>query len=191
MSGWLTGKRIIVVGDGEVAALVAAAVGVAGAVCDCAVFWEEASEAVRYDALVHCGVIARAHPAAAVELTDWRATHSADLDGRFLAASGFARGCFARKQPGSILFIAAAQGDAARLTANGALDNLVKSLGVEWARDGLRTNAVISRAIGADGSVAAPAQAALGHLAAWLLSDYAVYVNGSVMGIDETAEPAQ
>ena len=57
--------------------------------------------------------------------------------------------------------------------AAGALGNLTKTLGVEWARDGIRVNAIQT---GEDGET-------LGNLAAYLVSDYAAYVTGAVMGI--------
>ena len=58
--------------------------------------------------------------------------------------------------------------------AAGALGNLTKTLGVEWARDGIRVNSILTRDAGST----------LGNLAAYLVSDYAAYVTGAVMGID-------
>ena len=57
--------------------------------------------------------------------------------------------------------------------AAGALGNLTKTLGVEWARDGIRVNAVLTLARGET----------LGNLVAYLASDYAAYVTGAIMGV--------
>ena len=58
--------------------------------------------------------------------------------------------------------------------AGGGLGNLTKTLGVEWARDGIRVNTVQTRSSGET----------LGNLVAYLASDYAAYVTGAVMGVD-------
>ena len=186
MSGLLAGKRVLVLGGGDVATVMTEALAKAGAQCGHAAVWDDARAAPDLDAIVHTGVFVAESAATAMGLDDWRAGHSADLDQRFFAAAGFARRCLAAGRAGSILMLGAKGGGAARATVNGALDNLVKTLSVEWARDGIRTNAVITRQIGPDGVVAPGAVAALGNLAAWLLSDYSPYVNGCVMGVDET-----
>ncbi len=191
MSGWLQGKRVLVLGTGEAAEIVAAAVAASGAECRRAEAWDDTVNRPDDDALVHAGVASRWRAAVDTDLAAWRASQSANLDSRFLATAAFFRNCAAAKRPGSVLMLAAAEGDAARATANGALDNLVKSLAVEWARDGVRTNAIMSRQIGQDNSVADGARAALGNLAVWLLSDFAGYVNGTVTGIDETSRGRQ
>jgi NAD(P)-dependent dehydrogenase (short-subunit alcohol dehydrogenase family) len=177
VNGLLAGKRARLCGTGETASLVAAALTAAGA---------ELTDTFECDALVHCSVARTAVEATAMDLDEWRAALSDDLDDRFLKTTEFARACFAAGRPGSVLMVAPAHGDAAIATGHGALDNLVKSLAVEWARDGVRTNAIVSRKIYLDGGVAPGAKAALGHLVSWLLSDYAVYVSGCVMGLDET-----
>src|SRR3546814_4101 len=81
----------------------------------------------------------------------------------------------ARGQGGAILFVGAPEQalGADHAAAAGALGNLTKTLGVEWARDGIRVNAVLTRSAGDT----------LGHLAAYLVGDYAAYVTGAVMGI--------
>ena len=186
MKALLAGKRVLVLGMGEVADVVAAALDGVGATCGQAHAWDETAPSADLDAVVHVGVAKAAAPATALDLAGWRAAQSDDLDDRFFAAAGFARRCFAGKRGGSILMLSPAHGGAARASVNGALDNLVKSLGAEWARDGVRTNAVITRRIKADGTVDPGARRALGALSAWLLSDYSSYVNGCVMGVDET-----
>ena len=60
-----------------------------------------------------------------------------------------------------------------RCTAGGGLGNLTKTLGVEWARDGIRVNTVQTTGH----------SETLGNLVAYLASDYAAYVTGAVMGV--------
>src|SRR3546814_14968141 len=74
----------------------------------------------------------------------------------------------ARGQGGAILFVGAPEQalGADQAAAAGALGNLTKTLGVEWARDGIRVNSILTRETGDT----------LGHLAAYLVSDYAAYV---------------
>ena len=99
-----------------------------------------------------------------------------NFDRRFLGAKDFAGQCRARGTGGAILFVGAPEQalGADQAAAAGALGNLTKTLGVEWARDGIRVNSVLTRDAGAT----------LGNLAAYLVSDYAAYVTGAVMGID-------
>ena len=188
MTGWLTNKRVTVIGAGEVAVLIADALAAAGGDVVRASAWSDGVDLIAADALVLTGAPATLGAAIQMDIGAWRSQHSDDLDGRFLATAAFARAAIAAGRPGSVLMIAPRDGDAARATVNGALDNLVKSLAVEWARDGIRVNAVVSRLIAPDGGVSAGARTALGGLAAWLLGDYAVYVSGSIMGIDENGD---
>lgn len=187
MPAWLAGRRALVVGaSAEIAeslsrygAVVAG--GDPGAVDAPAIADAFALAEARVeggiDILVHGGAKAAQVAPETVTLENWRASFSADIDGRFLYAAEFARRRLAAKLPGAILLLmpdpAIRVGRAAAITAHGALDNLVKSLAVEWARDGIRVNAIA-------------ASAAQGHLAAYLVSDYAAYVTGCVMGVDET-----
>jgi NAD(P)-dependent dehydrogenase (short-subunit alcohol dehydrogenase family) len=184
---WLAGRRALVVGGfgGVAETLSRHGASVAGgdpgavdvpAIAD-AFAWAEARVGGGIDILVHGGTQAAQVAPENVSLDTWRASFSADIDGRFLYAAEFARRRLAAGRAGAILLLMPAPGigpgRAAALTAQGALDNLVKSLAVEWARDGIRVNAIA-------------ASAAQGHLAAYLVSDYAAYVTGCVMGVDET-----
>jgi NAD(P)-dependent dehydrogenase (short-subunit alcohol dehydrogenase family) len=178
VTGLLQGKIVAIRGRCEAATVVADAVRAAGS--------DVSDDLEHADALVHCGS-PQAEPAAiAMNLDRWRAAHSDDLDPRFLDTAEFARGRLAARRPGAVLFVAPAGPGAARITANGAVDNLTKSLAVEWARDGLRVNMICTRRIAADGRIEANARGPLGALATYLLSDIAGYVSGCVMGIDET-----
>ena len=106
---------------------------------------------------------------------EWRTSLDAGLDRRFLGAKDFADRCRARGQGGAILFVGAPEQafGADQAAAAGALGNLTKTLGVEWARDGIRVNSILTRETGET----------LGNLAAYLVSDYAAYVTGAVMGV--------
>ena len=161
--GWLAGKAARLVGDSPAIARALAAQG-ARLVGD-----EDC------DVLVH---VAPPPPVRAVhELThaDWRTTLDAGLDQRFLLAQQFAARRRAAGRGGAVLFVGAPEQalGSDHAAAAGALGNLTKTLGVEWARDGIRVNAVLT---GEGGET-------LGNLAAYLVSDYAAYVTGAVMGV--------
>ncbi len=162
MSSWLAGKRARI--DGDSPAIIAAFEAAGATLADDGA-----------DIWVH---VAPPPPAkAAHELTheEWRASLGAGLDQRFLGAKDFAASCRARGQGGVVLFIGAPEqaSGADQAAAAGALGNLTKTLGVEWARDGIRVNSVLTRETGKT----------LGYLAAYLASDYAAYITGAVIGI--------
>lgn len=163
MTGWLEGRRARI--EGECPAVVAA-FGDAGAT-----FVEECD----IDIWVHVAPPSAIKAAHELSHDEWRASLDAGLDRRFLGARDFAEQCRARKRGGAILFIGAPEQalGADQAAAAGALGNLTKTLGVEWARDGIRVNAILTREGGET----------LGHLAAFLVSDYAAYVTGAVTGI--------
>ena len=97
------------------------------------------------------------------------------LDRCFLGASEFADQCRTSGRGGAILFVGSPEQalGADQAAAAGALGNLTKTLGVEWARDGIRVNSILTQ----------QDSETLGNLAAYLVSDYAAYVTGAVMGI--------
>jgi len=163
MTGWLSGKRARI--EGACPAVVAAfeAVG--------ATFVEEGE----VDIWVHVARPPAIRAAHMLSHEEWRASLDAGLDRPFLGAKDFAGQCRARGEGGAILFIGAPEQalGADQAAAAGALGNLTKTLGVEWARDGIRVNAIMTRETGET----------LGHLAAYLVSDYAAYMTGAVMGI--------
>ncbi|MGN6691399.1 MAG: SDR family oxidoreductase [Sphingopyxis sp.] len=163
MSGWLAGKRARI--DGRDAAI-EQALGAAGARLvpdgDC-------------DIWVHIARPSATKAAHELSHQEWRASLDAGLDRRFLGAKDFAAACRARGEGGAVLFVGAPEQahGADQAAAAGALGNLTKTLGVEWARDGIRVNCILTRD---DGPT-------LGILAAYLVSDYAAYVTGAVMGV--------
>src|SRR5690606_16156529 len=117
-----------------------------------------------HDIWVHVARPNAARPAHMLTHAEWRASLDAGLDQRFLGARAFAAARRARGEGGTVLFVGAPEQmhGADHAAAAGALGNLTKTLGVEWARDGIRVNAILTRE---DGPT-------LGHLAAYLVSDY-------------------
>lgn len=119
----------------------------------------------------------------------FRAGVADGLDSLFFAAAELARRCMARKAPGVILAILAAQGreegQVAEAAVEGAVDNLIKTLAVEWARDGIRVNAILP----AMADPTARQRRQLAWASAYLCSDYAAYITGHllVLGIEHAA----
>lgn len=163
MSGWLEGRRVRLIGDSP-------SIG-AAVTAQCGILVGDGLA----DVLIHVA----AHPPRRLlhELshTEWRATLDAGLDQRFMLAKAFAAERREAGVGGAVLFIGAPEQalGSDHAAAAGALGNLTKTLGVEWARDGIRVNAIQTSEDGAT----------LGNLAAYLVSDYAAYVTGAVMGI--------
>jgi NAD(P)-dependent dehydrogenase (short-subunit alcohol dehydrogenase family) len=202
MIEWLAGARLLQCGESPTVHHVAEMLGAAGArVYRSAVApGQESAIAQDFDAaeatlgggidlLLHGGSSFAAGRAEEIDLAAWRAGVSADIDRRFLQSAEFARRCIASRRYGSILYLlpalTPAVGRFAQATAYGAVENLVKSLAVEWARDGIRINAIASRACEQSTDSDPELAQSLGNLAAYLLSDYAAYVSGTVMGVDE------
>lgn len=127
------------------------------------------------DVLVHVAPAVPPRPAHEMTLTEWRASLDSGLDQRFLMAKDFAAARREAGGMGAILYVGAPEQalGSDHAAAAGALGNLTKTLGVEWARDGIRVNAILTHDAGET----------LGNLAAYLVSDYAAYVTGAVMGI--------
>ncbi len=163
MSGWLAGKCVRMIGEHRA---VADALITAGAV-----FVAEGEA----DILVYVAAAASAKAAHEMSHAEWRDAMADGLDRRFLAIAEFAAGHRAAKTAGSVLFIGAPEQahGTAQAAAAGALGNLVKTLAVEWARDGIRVNAILTDDV----------SSSTGNLAAYLVSDYAAYVTGAVMGV--------
>ncbi len=165
MTNWLTGKTARMSGSRPA---IETALTAAGA----ATVREGPS-----DIFIHIASAAPAKPAHELTHAQWRQALDAGLDQRFLQANAFAKDCRARGVGGVVLFVGAPEQafGADQAAAAGALGNLTKTLGVEWARDGIRVNTILTYVD----------DATLGTLAAYLVSDYAAYVTGAVMGIDE------
>lgn len=161
--GWLDGKTVRLVGESPA---IAGALQSQGATL--------VSES-NCDVLVH--VAAPPPVKASHELShgEWRASLDEGLDQRFLLAKDFAAARRAAGKGGAVVYVGAPEKalGADQAAAAGALGNLTKTLGVEWARDGIRVNSVLTLQAGET----------LGNLVAYLASDYAAYVTGAVMGV--------
>jgi NAD(P)-dependent dehydrogenase (short-subunit alcohol dehydrogenase family) len=163
MTGWLDGKTVRLIGEDPA---IAAALEEAGAI-----LVPEGES----DCLVHIARAPAPKPPHHITHGEWRAAMHAGLDDRFEAAKLFNEAARAAQRGGAILFVGTPeqQAGADQAAAAGALGNLTKSIAVEWARDGVRVNTILTNENGP----------ALGRMAAYLLSDYAAYVTGAVMGI--------
>ena len=163
MSGWLAGKRARIEGNSPA---IAAAFETAGATL---------VEAGDCEIWVHIAPPPAATAAHELTHAEWRVSLDSGLDQRFLGAKEFAEQRRGHGKGGAVLFVGAPEQalGADQAAAAGALGNLTKTLGVEWARDGIRVNTILTRHAGET----------LGHLAAYLVSDYAAYVTGAVMGV--------
>jgi NAD(P)-dependent dehydrogenase (short-subunit alcohol dehydrogenase family) len=163
MTGWLEGKRARLMGE---SAAIAAAMREQGA---------EMIETGPAEIIVHVAEAPPNCPAHAMSHGEWRAVLEGGLDRRFLAVQTFAEERRKAGEGGAVLFVGAPEQalSSAHAAAAGALGNLTKTLAVEWARDGIRVNTILTTDAGST----------LGNLAAYLVSDYAAYVTGAVMGI--------
>ena len=160
---WLAGKTARIVGESPAIISALAAQGaILVAEGDCEV-------------LVHVAAPPLDRPAHELSHEAWRATLDSGLDQRFLLAKDFAAARREAGKGGTMIFVGAPEQalGADQAAAAGALGNLTKSLAVEWARDGLRFNAVLTLETGET----------LGNFVAFLASDYAAYVTGAVTGI--------
>ncbi|MEY4238985.1 MAG: hypothetical protein RL339_1586 [Pseudomonadota bacterium] len=127
------------------------------------------------DVLVHVVAPPQVKPVHELSHAEWRVALDAGLDQRFHLARDFAAGRRAAGRGGAVIFVGAPEQalGSDQAAAAGALVNLTKTLGVEWARDGIRVNAVLSFEQGET----------LGNLVVYLASDYAAYVTGAITGV--------
>ena len=209
MNSWLSGQAALILGAGSAADSVADSFEAAGAkavrnsvagdfasTCNAeqiAVFMDD-MQALSANSL---SILVLAHTAQTwqstekMSLASWRDTTALHLDMRFYAAAECARRWIAASRPGAILHLigrdvlAGNAGSAAQAGSAAAVENMVKTLAVEWARDGIRSNAIVSHYVEMNGEAPAQGLRALGTLACYLCSDYAAYVTGCLMGVNE------
>ena len=112
------------------------------------VFAEIASRWGRLDVLVNSAGIAIRKPATELAPADWERVMAVNVTGSFLCAREAARHMLGRGG-GRIVNIASIMGfsggiypNVAYQTSKGAVVNLTRALAVEWARQGIRVNAV-------------------------------------------------
>ena len=102
----------------------------------------------RIDVLVNCAGIAIRKPAVELAPADWERVMAVNVTGSFLCAREAARHMLG-KGGGRIVNLASIMGfsggiypNVAYQTSKGAVVNLTRALAVEWARQGIRVNAV-------------------------------------------------
>lgn len=148
-------------------------------------------------------------PAEELSANGWRAITQITLDGPFFCSTEFARRRLAASLPGAILCIGATYawtggpGASPSAAAKAGVANLVQSLSVEWAPDGIRINglmpgvfphedqpAVLKNLPGRDTQAQRIPALRIGELhelawaAAFLCSPFASYITGHNMVID-------
>jgi NAD(P)-dependent dehydrogenase (short-subunit alcohol dehydrogenase family) len=173
--GVLAGVRVVVAGGGALGAAVAArsqALGAAVESLPVDPHGEEPEGAPSADVLVWDGD-ARFAGAAGVEAV------RAALDGAWLAIRAVAVPQWVESPPGGrILLLAPRPGDAHAEAARAGLENLARTLSIEWARFGIRSVAVLPGARTPAGEVA--------ELAAYLASPAGEYYAGCAFTLGAT-----
>lgn len=104
----------------------------------------------RLDVLVNCAGVASHGPSVDVHSDEWRRVMSVNLDGAFWCAREAARQMISLGQGGSIVTIGSISGEIANVpqsqtaynASKAGLHNMTRCLAVEWARNGIRVNAV-------------------------------------------------
>jgi NAD(P)-dependent dehydrogenase (short-subunit alcohol dehydrogenase family) len=100
------------------------------------------------DIVVNNAGVAQAKPSIDLTEADWRQVMDTNLDGAWRVAQASARAMIAAKKPGSIVNIASILGLRvatsllAYTTAKAALIQATQALALEWARYGIRVNAI-------------------------------------------------
>ena len=132
--------------EGGEAYAVALDVSRAGSVT--AAFDEAVARVGAPDIVVNNAGVAQAKPSIDLTEDDWRGVLDTNLDGAWRVAQASARAMIAARKGGSIVNIASILGlrVAANLlayaTAKAALVQLTRALALEWARNGIRVNAI-------------------------------------------------
>ena len=118
-----------------------------GATVDSA-FAEIGQRSGRLDVLVNSAGIAIRKPAVEIPREDWDKVMMVNVTGSFLCARAAAR-LMLPKRSGSIVNFSSIMGlsggiypNASYQTSKGAIVNMTRALALEWARDGIRVNAV-------------------------------------------------
>jgi NAD(P)-dependent dehydrogenase (short-subunit alcohol dehydrogenase family) len=108
------------------------------------------------DILVNNAGIAVTKPALQQSIADWDAVHDVNLRGCFLVAQEAAKRLVAAKAPGVVVNIASVLGEriipgvVGYTSAKAGLLHMTRHLAVEWARHGIRVNAIAPGYIATD-----------------------------------------
>jgi 2-deoxy-D-gluconate 3-dehydrogenase len=87
-------------------------------------------------------------PAIEIDWDDWDRLMTVNLKGQYFMATRFARACMAGKRPGAVVSTASTHGftgiaqQSVYGISKGGIIQMTRMLAVEWARDGIRVNAV-------------------------------------------------
>ena len=109
-----------------------------------------AARSGRLDILINNAGIAIRRPSVELSLSEWDAVVAVNMTGAFLCARAAARQMLAAGRGGSIVNTASIMGlsggglypNISYQTTKGAVVNMTRALAVEWARQGIRVNAV-------------------------------------------------
>lgn len=102
----------------------------------------------KVDVLVNCAGIFAKIPAIEMEIEAWKKMFDVCIHGAYYTSRALARRLIADERPGAIVNISStasthsAPGVAAYSAAKAAISSMTRSLGVEWAPNGIRVNAV-------------------------------------------------
>ena len=133
------------------------------------------------DVLVTAPEVAFPRRAKEITLSDWRAVTGPGYDGVFLACAEFARRRLRARGRGWITNLIShpnGAGHAAEVATGAGVENLVKTLGAEWARDGIRVNGLISR------DWSSVCTRSLTAMTLYLCSPYSGFVTASLLEVD-------
>lgn len=211
--GPLSNKLAFIVGEGELAATVGERLNQAGArtvvsgdpsgltrpdTVDAFVAETERAHGP-IDILVHLWDVAEERPAADIDPETWRSSVQTGIKSRFLFAQAAGRSMLERGRGNQIFLTSVAglvgfAGSAIQAASHGALHQIVRTLGVEWAGRGVRVNAVAATLL-ADSRHAAlvAGRSPIKRLAnaddvagaiVYLASDDAAMATGQIMTID-------
>lgn len=148
-------------------------------------------------------------PAERMSPNAWRTVVDIVLNGTFFCSQEFAKRCMARKEGGAILNIGATYawtggpGTAHSAAAKAGVDNMTKSLAMEWVQDDIRVNCLAPGLFPAPDRSFTPAAydatdervkglpagrggevRELGWAATYMCSPYAAYLSGHTMVLD-------
>jgi NAD(P)-dependent dehydrogenase (short-subunit alcohol dehydrogenase family) len=149
----------VLLADRDAASLKAVAIGLEGnviagfidvtdAASVAAVFDRAESQFGPVDIVVNAAGLGRRSPALEDEAADWRSLSAVNVEGAFTVAREAASRLIAAGRPGSIVNVSSflaerpLRNTAAYAASKAALEQMTRSLALEWARNGIRVNAI-------------------------------------------------